>query len=361
MAAVTIDAPQPGALSFLTDNAISSLVSDTYNSLSERRKLLGLTNPGSVEGIAREVQRDVLLTNHMFSGLRCDLQKFFSISPMFRMQHGLAMGSNVLPPWQLLAMYGNSRMLLQGTFSSDQTVQAIGNIRWTPRWVTRTQTQIDPRSPQSVLQVENEYHGDDFSASVKLLNPSIMEGGLTAIVIGDYMQAITSRFAVGLEGVWQRPSMGQKPETAMSYAARYKTPEWIASAQLHATGQLGASYWRRLSDKLEAGVDCQLQFAPGMGGAGMFGGMRKEGQTTVGVKYNFLTSVYRAQIDSTGKVGCVLEKRIAPSISINFAAEIDQWKNTHKLGLGVSLEGSPEELDQKMQDPALQNETPPPY
>lgn len=110
MAQVTIDAPSSGPLSFFTDNAIATAINDTYNNLAERRKLLGLTNPGTVEGIAREVQRDVLLTNHMFSGLRCDLQKFFSLSPMFRMQHGFAMGSNVLPPWQMLAMYGNSRV-----------------------------------------------------------------------------------------------------------------------------------------------------------------------------------------------------------------------------------------------------------
>lgn len=106
----TIDEPSSGALSFLTDNAIASVINDTYNNLSERRKLMGLTNPGTVESISLEVQGDVLLNNYMFSGLRCDLQKFFSISPMFRMQHGFAMGSNVLPPWQLLAMYGNSRV-----------------------------------------------------------------------------------------------------------------------------------------------------------------------------------------------------------------------------------------------------------
>ena len=220
----------------------------------------------------------------------------------------------------------NQQVLLQGTFASDQSVQAMGNIRWTPRWVTRTQTQFDARSPQSMIQVENEYYGDDFSATVKLLNPSIMEGGLTAIVIGDYMQAITSKLSLGLEGVWQRPTLGAKPDTALSYAARYKSIDWIASAQLHASGQLGMSYWRRLSERVEAGVDCQLQFSPGMGGASMFGGMRKEGTTTAGVKYNFLTSIYRAQIDSAGKVGCVLEKRVAPAITISFAAEIDQWK-----------------------------------
>lgn len=218
------------------------------------------------------------------------------------------------------------QLLLQGTFSSDQSVQAMGNIRWSPNWVMRTQTQVDPRSPQSVFQVENEYTGSDFSASLKVLNPSIMEGGLTAIVIGDYMQSITPRLALGLEGVWQRASMGAKPETALSYAARYKSLDWIASAQVHASGQFGASYWRKLSEKVDAGADVQLQFAPGMGGAGMFSGIRKEGEAKIGVKYNFATSVYRAQLSSDGKVGCVLEKRVAPAITFNFAAEIDQWK-----------------------------------
>ena len=98
-----------------------------------------------------------------------------------------------------------------------------------------------------MVQVENEYQGDDFAASVKVLNPSIMEGGLTAIVIGDYMQSVTPKLALGLEGVWQRASLGAKPETALSYAARYKNADWIASAQIHASGQLGGSYWRGLS------------------------------------------------------------------------------------------------------------------
>lgn len=95
-------------LAFLTDNALTLALSDTYANLQERRKLLGLENPGTVDNIAREVQKDVLLSNFMFSGLRCDLQKVFSINPLFRLQHGFAMGSQALPPWQLMALYGNS-------------------------------------------------------------------------------------------------------------------------------------------------------------------------------------------------------------------------------------------------------------
>lgn len=36
-------------------------------------------------------------------------------------------------------------------------------------------------------------------------------------------------------------------------------------------------------------------------------------------------------------------------------------QGTHKLGLGVSLESMPEDLEQQMQRPELQNEPSPPY
>lgn len=214
---------------------------------------------------------------------------------------------------------------MQAAYSSDRSLTAWGNLRWSPRFVTKTQTSIDPRQTQAMVQFDNEYTGDDFSASIKAISPSILEGGFTGIVIGSYLQSLTPKLALGLEGVWQRPALNSKPETAVSYCARYKGTDWIASAQYLAQGSLGASYWRRLTDKVEAGVDCQLQFAPGVG-AGMFGGMRREGTTTVGVKYNFTNSVYRAQVDSAGKFGVVLEKRVAPPVTLTFAAEIDQWK-----------------------------------
>jgi len=95
-------------------------------------------------------------------------------------------------------------------------------------------------------------------------------------------------------------------------------------------------------------------------GGGPFGGIRKEGTTTVGVKYNFSNSVYRAQVDSAGKFGVVLERRVAPPVTLTFAAEIDQWKNTHKLGLAVSLEGAPEELQEIAERSENQSSLPPP-
>ena len=95
-------------LAFLTNNAVFATLQDTYTSFSDRRRALGLSNPGTTETISSEVQRDVLCQNYMFTGLRADSQKLFSVSPLFRIQHGLAMGSQGLPPYQLMAVYGTA-------------------------------------------------------------------------------------------------------------------------------------------------------------------------------------------------------------------------------------------------------------
>lgn len=99
------------ALSFLTDNAVASAIKDAYTSFSDKRASLGLPNPGTVENVSREVQRDVLLSNFMFTGLRADLTKVFAMSPLFRISHAFTMGSQGnLPPYAFSSMFGSNRV-----------------------------------------------------------------------------------------------------------------------------------------------------------------------------------------------------------------------------------------------------------
>lgn len=211
---------------------------------------------------------------------------------------------------------------MQGNLQSDGGLVAVANYRLSPSLITKANAQI-MAGGQGMLQLENEYTGQDFTLSLKSLNPSYLEGGLTGIFIGSYLQSITPGLALGLEAVWQRAGLDARPETALSYCARYKAKDWIASAQLQAQGVLSASYWRKLSDKVDAGVNMDLQFAPS--GNPMLGGqIQKQGVTTVGAKYEFRASTFRAQIDSTGKLACLLEKRVAMPIQLTFAGEIDQ-------------------------------------
>jgi len=113
-AVVVVEPPQQSTLEKLTapltDNGAVKAFREYYNTFQEKRETLGLTNPGTVEGIAREVQRDVLTNNFMFSGLRADLTKAFSAIPLFQTAHNFTMGTQGMPPYSFAALYGSSKV-----------------------------------------------------------------------------------------------------------------------------------------------------------------------------------------------------------------------------------------------------------
>ncbi|KAL2269724.1 hypothetical protein VTJ83DRAFT_1908 [Remersonia thermophila] len=338
---------QDSPFGVLLKNPLVSGLSDVYNAFQERRGRLGLSNPGLVENIAKEVQRDVLTTNLMFSGLRADLTKAFSFNPLFQVSHQFAMGER-LNPYSFAAIYGTSKVFAQGNFDDQGGLSAAFNWRWTDSFTTKSRFSITPNATADMTQIENEYLGGDFSAVLKALNPSILEGGLTGIFIGQYLQSVTPKLALGLEAVWQRAGLTQPPDTAISYLARYKSDNFIASAQLQAQGAFNASYWQRLSDKVQAGVDMTLSVQPS---GTMMGAFTKDGITAFGAKYDFRMSTLRAQIDTKGKLSCVFEKRVAPPLTVTFAADVDHFTQQAKIGLGVSIEAGSEELQEQDAQP----------
>lgn len=212
---------------------------------------------------------------------------------------------------------------MQGHVDNDGQLSTRFNYRWSPAQISRAQIQIAPGGGQDMAQLEHEYTGNDFTTNLKALNPSYLESGLTGIFIGSYMQSVTPRLALGLEGIWQRSALSQPPETAVSYCGKYRGDDWVGTAQLSAQGALNTTYWRRLSQTVQAGVDMTLSLTPGGPGGMMGGGLQKEGVTTFGAKYDFRMSTFRAQLDSKGKLSCLLEKRIAAPVMITFGAEVD--------------------------------------
>jgi mitochondrial import receptor subunit TOM40 len=101
-------------LGFLTANPIANAVSDAYRSFSDRRAKLGLSNPGTVESINKEVQREVSLTNYMHTGLRADLTKAVSLSPLFQVSHQFAMGEH-MKPYAFAALFGTNKVRHKST------------------------------------------------------------------------------------------------------------------------------------------------------------------------------------------------------------------------------------------------------
>ena len=210
---------------------------------------------------------------------------------------------------------------LQANVDSDLSFSGRLNYRWNSALVTKLSMQLGAMG--TAFSMENHYAGSDFSASLKTLNASMLTGSITGMVMASYLQAVTPKLSLGVDTVWSRPDEVQPPDMVLAYAARYNAENWVASAHLLATGALEAAYWRKVTDKVEAGISLNLAMAGASPMAGPMMAAKKEGTVTLGAKYGYRTSVFRAQVDSTGKVACLLEKHIMPAIAITYSGELD--------------------------------------
>ena len=209
----------------------------------------------------------------------------------------------------------------------------------------------------TMIQLEHDYSGLDYTLNGKVINPSPLDG--SGIYVGSYLQSVSKNLALGVETLYQRAALDQT-ELSSSYLAKLTGSDgkWIATAQFQPIGVLQATYWHKLSEKVEAAADLQVIAAP----------MRRDAIATVGAKYDLRMSTFRAQLDSTGKVSALLEQRFAPSFAFTVAGEIDHFKvrphshpvlllqllnipllpqNAAKVGVGVMIESTsltPEEM-----------------
>ncbi|CAN6599439.1 mitochondrial import receptor subunit Tom40p [Trichomonascus vanleenenianus] len=329
-----------------TTNPVLSYVNDIYSSVANRRAALGLPNPGTIENINKETSKDVFLNNYFFTGLRADLSKSFSMNPAFQVSHSFSLGSPVMPPYGFAAFYATDDVLLQGNIDNDRSLSGRFHYGWNTFNVSKANIQIAAGQP-AMLQLEHDYRGTDFSLNLKALNPSVLEGGFTGVAVGSILQSVTPKLALGLETVYSCQSPMYPPDAAVNYYGRYVGDDWVAAAQLQAQGSVLASFWRRVTDKVEAGIETSLsvgasqqqQMMMMMGGAPQI-----DATTTIGAKYEFRQSVFRGQIDSQGKVACLVERRVLPVVSVLFAGEIDHSKSSARLGLGLQFEAGGEEV-----------------
>ena len=169
------------------------------------------------------------------------------------------------------------------------------------------------------MQLEHDYQGRDYSANIKAVNPSPVDG--TGVYIGNILQSVTKHLALGVETLWQRPQPDMS-DFMTSYLAKYTggdspaTP-WIATAQWSpGQGILQTTYWQKLSEKLDVAADLQV----------LVGSQRRDALATLGARWDFRMATFRAQFDSTGKVSALLEQRFAPAFSFLVSGEIDHFR-----------------------------------
>ncbi|KAJ7046794.1 eukaryotic porin-domain-containing protein [Mycena alexandri] len=309
---------------------------NAYDRFALWRADLGLPHPGTVESLQKET-KSTHLSNFIFDGARADLTKSLSMSPLFQVTHSFALGSQTAPPsYNFGAIFGSTKVFLQGGVDHDGNVSGRFNYGWTGSTVTKLQAQLSSQIGHNMIQLEHDYQGQDFSINAKTMNPSPTDG--TGIYVGSYLQSITKNIALGIESIYQRLTPDVS-EFSSAYLAKITGTDksWIATAQTQGLGILQATYWHKLSEKVEAAADLQVIALP----------QRREAIATIGAKYDLRLATFRAQLDSTGKVSALLEQRFTPTFAFLISGEIDHFKNAAKVGVGVMIESStltPEEM-----------------
>ncbi|WVQ78581.1 hypothetical protein IAT38_000667 [Cryptococcus sp. DSM 104549] len=332
---------------------VSGPVLNTYGRFHGWKESMGLVQPGTVENMTRDVQQ-VHLANWMFDGARADVAKVISANPAFQMTHSFSLGSATRPAaYNFGVVLANAKSFLQGGIDGSGSVTMRANQTWSPSDITKVQGQLSDKPGHTMLQFEHDHLGAHYTLGLKSMNPSVIDG--TGIHILSLLHSVTPRLSLGFETIFQHPDPNIL-ETATSYVAKLTSlpsataaltpsipgqpspfePSWTATAQLQHDGNLQATYFQKLSDKVDVALDFQTIVSPQT----MLSPPKREALTTLGAKYDFRMATFRGQIDSAGKVGMYLEQRFTPAFAFLVAGEIDHSKNTSKFGVGVMIESS---------------------
>jgi mitochondrial import receptor subunit TOM40 len=214
---------------------------------------------------------------------------------------------------------------------NDTNLNGVFRHAWSPYSVTKVVAQVSQKKKElnrmisnlftkltnmpghSMLQVEQEVNGTDYAMTFKTMNPNPLE--LTGLYMASYLQSVTQQLVVGSEIVLQRPTPDME-ETAMSLVGKYTGKDYIATAQFQGVGAIQASYYQRINEKVDFGVELNL----------MVQGGRREAVATVGGKFDFRQATFRGQIDTTGRVSAVLEEKMAPGFSFLISGDLDHMK-----------------------------------
>ncbi len=220
---------------------------------------------------------------------------------------------------------------MQGMVDNEGGITGRFNYGWSPANTTKLSVQLanNAASP-SMFSLEHDRVGQDYTLSLKSYNPSPAD--LTGTYLASYLQSITPNFALGIETVYQRPTP-QMEDCAIGYMAKWHntntdlttgqaTPNsWIATAQLLSQGVWQATYWRKLAERVDAGVE--LVMIPALSPR------ERKAVATAGVKYDFRMATFRGQADSQGKISALLEQRLSPAFAFLVAGELDHVKVRH--------------------------------
>lgn len=223
-----------------------------------------------------------------------------------------------------------------------------------------------------MVQTELDYVGQSYALNAKLINADPVTG--FGVLTASYLQSVTCRIALGAEVVLHRMQHPLRRSLTISdvgcsfvgkwfldgntFKANESTTEGnngkaedasgvpvgggLLTVSVQPSAAIQASYWHRVSPKIELAAEWQSVFSS----QNQRGEMPSAG---LAARFDFKQAQIRAALDTTGKVSCVYEERVFPGFSLLLSGEIDHAEGwgpapsgpslpASRWGFGVSLE-----------------------
>lgn len=175
-------------------------------------------------------------------------------------------------------------------------------------------------------QITTDYKGSDFTASVTVGNPDLVNE--SGVIVTQYLQNVTSRIALGAELLYQcGPQVPGGQIAIYTLAGKYTSDAWQLTGNITpAAGGIHLCYYQKPNDTVQIGVELE-------------GSLRtQECSTTVGYQVELPTAnlTFRGQLDSNWQVGAILEKKLPPlPFTFALSAFANHVKSSYRFGIGL--------------------------
>jgi len=287
-------------------------------------------NPGSVEDMHKKC-KDVFPM--MFEGYKFLVNK--GLSQHFQVSHTLTLSNSVPSGYRFGSTYVHASRqispqeaypIMLGDIDMSGNLQA--HILDAPTENTRCKmiAQIQEGKWQG-CQLSTDYKGSDFTASLTLANPDLING--TGVGVFQYLQRVTPKLDIGTELVYQAsPQLPGNHIAALSLSARYAGSDYSAASTISNGGSLHASYWQKCSEDLQVGteIETNLKMQETVGSVGYQVDLPRAGL------------VFRGALDSNWNVKGVLEKKLLPlPLTLSLCGLLNHPKGSFQMGAGLIM------------------------
>jgi len=175
-------------------------------------------------------------------------------------------------------------------------------------------------------QCTTDYKGKDFTAALTAGNLDPISG--SGLFVGQYLQRVTSRLALGSELLYQFGQQIPGGEiSVLSLAGRYSGDDWQASGNISPlAGNLHGCYVQKINDQLSVAAELETSLRLG------------ESTATIGYQVEIPNAhtTFKAQLDSNWCIGAVMEKKLQPfPFTFALSGYANHVKGQYRFGVGL--------------------------